>query len=203
MILNPSVLYAATGVHGQNSTTMALLAQECHKLKTGLRREETVSNQESQEIERTFRVRQIPKNIAKYPSENIAQGYLAIAPNGAEVRLRKVGPRYFETFKGSGTLQRRELEIELSPDQFHALWLGTEGQRIEKMRYHIEDKGQKIELNIFQGDLAGLVLAEVEFSSREESEGFDPPDWFGDEVTENVAYKNQTLAQEGLPKRSA
>jgi adenylate cyclase len=154
-----------------------------------------VSNQESQEIERTFRVRQIPKNIAKYPSENIAQGYLAIVPNGAEVRLRKIADRYFETFKGSGRLQRRELEIELNPDQFHTLWPGTEGQRIEKIRYQMEDKGQKIELDVFQGDLEGLVLAEVEFSSREESEGFDPPDWFGDEVTENVAYKNQNLAR--------
>jgi hypothetical protein len=51
--------------------------------------------------------------------------------SGAEVRLRKVGERYFETFKGSGRLQRRELEIELSPDQFNTLWPGTEGRRIE------------------------------------------------------------------------
>jgi hypothetical protein len=143
MILNPSVLYAATGVHGQNSTTMALLAQECHKLKTGLRREETVSNQESQEIERTFRVQQIPKKVEKYPSENVVQGYLVIDSAGAEVRLRKIGDRYFETFKGSGRLQRRELEIELNPDQFHTLWPGTEGRRIEKIRYQMEDKGQR------------------------------------------------------------
>ena len=63
------------------------------------------------EIERVFKVRQIPKNIEQYPSQNIVQGYLAIDVTGAEVRLRKIGERYFETLKGSGRLQRRELAL--------------------------------------------------------------------------------------------
>jgi adenylate cyclase len=155
--------------------------------------------QKSEEIERVFKVRQLPKNIEQYPSENIAQGYLAIDVTGSEVRLRKIGDRYFETYKGAGRLQRRELEIELSPDQFNTLWLGTEGRRIEKIRYQINEGGQKIELNVFQGNLEGLVLAEVEFPSREKSEEFEPPDWFGDEVTEDIRFKNQNLAQ-GAPK---
>ena len=151
------------------------------------------------EIERVFKVRQIPKNIENYPSENIVQGYLAIDATGAEVRLRKIGARYFETFKGSGRLQRRELEIELSHDQFNALWPGTEGRRIEKTRYQIDYAGKKIELNVFRGSLEGLVLAEVEFPSREKSEEFKPPDWLGEEVTEDTRYKNQSLAQTGAP----
>jgi adenylate cyclase len=156
--------------------------------------------QKNEEIERVFKVRQLPKNLEQYPSENIVQGYLAIDVTGSEVRLRKVGERYFETFKGSGRLQRRELEIELSPDQFNTLWLGTEGRRIEKIRYQINEGGQKIELNVFRGNLEGLVLAEVEFPSREKSEEFEPPDWFGDEVTEDIRFKNQNLAQKGAPK---
>ena len=155
--------------------------------------------QKSEEIERVFKVRQLPKNLEQYPSENIVQGYLAIDVTGSEVRLRKIGDRYFETYKGAGRLQRRELEIELSPDQFNTLWLGTEGRRIEKIRYQINEGGQKIELNVFQGNLEGLVLAEVEFPSREKSEEFEPPDWFGDEVTEDIRFKNQNLAQ-GPPK---
>jgi len=156
--------------------------------------------QKSEEIERVFKVRQLPKNIEQYPSENIVQGYLAIDVTGSEVRLRKIGERYFETYKGSGRLQRRELEIELSPNQFNTLWLGTEDRRIEKVRYQINEGGQKIELNVFQGNLEGLVLAEVEFPSREKSEEFEPPDWFGDEVTEDIRFKNQNLAQKGAPK---
>jgi len=63
-------------------------------------------------------------------------------------------------------LQRRELEIELTPDQFNTLWPGTEGRRIEKIRYQIDEGAQKIELDVFRGNLEGLVLAEVEFASR-------------------------------------
>jgi CYTH domain-containing protein len=95
------------------------------------------------EIERVFKVRHIPENIEKYPHENIVQGYLAIDVTGSEVRLRKIGDRYFETYKGAGRLQRRELEIELSPDQFNTLWLGTEGRRIEKIRYQINEETKK------------------------------------------------------------
>jgi adenylate cyclase len=151
------------------------------------------------EIERVFKVREIPADIDKYPSENIVQGYLAIDATGAEVRLRKIGERYFETFKGSGHLQRRELEIALSRDQFNALWPGTEGRRIEKTRYQIDYAGQIIELNLFRGSLEGLVLAEVEFTSRETSEAFELPGWLGEEVTDDVHYKNQSLAQHGAP----
>src|SRR6267142_4216449 len=98
--------------------------------------------QRSEEIERVFKVRQLPKNLEQYPSENIVQGYLAIDVTGSEVRLRKIGDRYFETYKGAGRLQRRELEIELSPDQFSTLWLGTEDRRIEKVRYQIDEGAQ-------------------------------------------------------------
>lgn len=87
----------------------------------------------------------------------------------------------------------------MSPDQLNTLWPGTEGRRIEKIRYQIDEGDQKIELNVFRGNLEGLVLAEVEFPSREKSEEFEPPDWFGEEVTEDIRYKNQNLAQKGAP----
>jgi adenylate cyclase len=159
-----------------------------------------MTKQKDEEIERVFKVRQVPKDITQYPSENIGQGYLAIDVTGAEVRLRKIGDRYFETYKVAGRLQRRELEIELSHDQFNRLWPGTEGRRIEKIRYKIDHAGQKIELNVFRGNLQGLVLAEVEFGSTAKSAEFKPPDWLGEEVTEDIRYKNQSLAQKGAPK---
>ncbi|MEA2658813.1 MAG: hypothetical protein QOF64_1409 [Candidatus Binatota bacterium] len=48
--------------------------------------------------------------------------------------------------------------------------------------------------------MEGLVLAEIEFPSREKSEEFKPPDWFGEEVTEDIRYKNQNLAPKDVPK---
>jgi len=153
-----------------------------------------------EEIERVFKVSELPKNLEQYPSEKIVQGYLSIDANGAEVRLRKIGERYFETYKGSGRLQRTELEIELSHDQFTTLWPGTEDRRLEKIRYQIRDAEQKIELNVFRGNLDGLVLAEIEFPSPAKSGEFKPPNWLGEEVTEDSRYKNQNLAQNGAPQ---
>jgi adenylate cyclase len=127
------------------------------------------------------------------------RSYLAIDAAGAEVQLRKIDERYFETFKGVGRLQRRGLEIPLSHDQVHVLWPGTEGGRIEKTRYQIDSVGEAIELNLFRGSLEGLVLAEIEFASREASEEFERPDWLGEEVTDDVRFKNQSLAQQGAP----
>jgi CYTH domain-containing protein len=164
---------------------------------------EALFDMKDEEIERVFRVEQIPANTEKYPSEKVVQGYLVINEAGAEIRLRKKGDRYFQTFKGSGDLQRQELEIELTSDQFHRLWPATVGQRIEKIRYQIDDRGRKIELDLFKGDLEGLALAEVEFTSQVESEAFDPPDWFAEEVTYDVRYKNQNLARKGAPQQGS
>jgi adenylate cyclase len=152
------------------------------------------------EVEKVFRLRRLPKNLDRYPSQNIMQGYLAVERDGSEVRLRKIGKRYVQTFKGSGRLQRRELETELSRRQFDVLWPATKGRRIEKVRYKVDAAGQKIELNIYRGKLAGLALAEVEFPSRAKSESFQPPDWLGKDVTDDKRYKNQNLAQRGAPK---
>jgi adenylate cyclase len=152
------------------------------------------------EVERVFKVRRIPENLDQYPSEKIVQGYLTIERDGAEVRLRKIDECRVESYKGSGRLQRREIEIELSRDQFDALWPATEGRRIEKVRYKIDWRGHTIELNVYQGKLEGLALAEIEFPSRGESESFEPPDWLGEDVTEDKRYKNQNLARKGPPK---
>ena len=52
---------------------------------------------------------------------------------------------------------------------------------------------------MYTGDLEGLVVAEVEFDSETAAEAFAPPEWFGEDVTEDVRYKNQRLARDGAP----
>jgi adenylate cyclase len=58
-----------------------------------------------------------------------------------------------------------------------------------------------IELDVYGGDLEGLVVAEVEFASEEDADAFDPPAWLGREVTDDPRYKNQRLARDGAPAR--
>jgi len=129
--------------------------------------------------------------------EQIIQGYLSISSDGVEIRIRRKGDACFETVKSQGVLTRNELEVEISQDQFLALWPATEGRRLEKCRYTMTENGHQVELDVYRGLLEGLVVAEVEFESAEESRRFAPPTWFGDEVTNNKHYKNSSLALHG------
>jgi adenylate cyclase len=116
------------------------------------------------------------------------------------VRVRRRDGRAFLTVKAGGGRVRVEEEIEIEPDRFDRLWPLTEGLRIEKTRYEIDaDDGLVIELDMYKGDLEGLVVAEVEFSSEEAADAFAEPDWLGRDVTEDARYKNQRLARDGAP----
>ena len=157
-------------------------------------------NSTNKEIERKFLVKKLPGNLHRYPSTAILQGYLAIMEDGTEVRLRKKASRYFQTVKSGCGLQRSEVEVELSEVQFKKLWQMTEGQRIEKIRYEIPWSGATIELDVFSGNLAGLIVAEVEFASIEQARAFIAPAWFSVELTEDERFKNKNLAIHGLPE---
>lgn len=152
------------------------------------------------EIERKFKVKCLPANLARYPKEEILQGYVAVQEGDVEVRLRKKANKHFQTVKIGSGLSRLELEIELTQEQFEALWPATEGRRLQKARYGVDVHGRLAELDVYHGSLRGLVLAEVEFSSLRDSEEFLPPPWFGVEVTEDDHYKNKALATYGLPE---
>ena len=153
----------------------------------------------SVEIERKFLVTSLPEAMDRYRHERIMQGYVVVGADGSEVRLRRKGRKHFEAVKmGRGEI-RSELEVELTAAQFDTLWEATSGRRIDKTRYEIRHAGVVMEVDVYHGELAGLVTAECEFASPEESRRFVPPDWFGREVTNDPAYKNQSLAVRGRP----
>jgi adenylate cyclase len=148
------------------------------------------------EIERKWLVPQFPAEHADVPSELIEQGYLVIGADGSEVRLRRKSGAPVLTVKSAGTLTRSETEIELSEAQYTALWPATEGRRVIKQRHRL-DGG--LELDVYAGELSGLIVVELEFDSEQSAAEFPAPAWFGEDVTENRAYKNQQLAQAGIP----
>ena len=116
------------------------------------------------------------------------------------MRIRRRAGQAWLTVKSGGGRVRVEEEIEIDADRFERLWPLTEGLRIEKTRYEIDaGDGRIIELDVYGGGLDGLVTAEVEFDSEEAAEAFAPPAWLGDDVTEDVRYKNQRLARDGAP----
>ena len=149
----------------------------------------------TEEIERKFLVWEVPADLAERPSSEIAQGYLAIEPDGSEVRLRRRGGEDTLTVKTGRGRVRGEKEIVLTAQQFDALWPLTEGRRVVKTRYLVGP----IELDVYAGALSGLVVAEVEFASEADAERFIAPQWFAADVTDDDAYKNRQLATDGRP----
>src|SRR5205809_6316787 len=148
----------------------------------------------SREIERKFLLKQLPEKLDRSRRYIIAQGYLATEPAGRQVRLRKKGKTASLTFKMGRGSSREEREIKLSPKQFAALWPATAGRRLRKLRYEIPWKNLLIELDIYRGRHAGLVVAEVEFPNRASCCRFKAPWWFGREVTGEKRYSNVRLA---------
>jgi adenylate cyclase len=153
------------------------------------------------EIERKFLVSELPDLAGREPVA-IEQGYLALADDrgGAEVRLRRAGHLTFLTVKSAGGLVRAEEEIELDGERFDALWPLTEGRRLEKERYSIDHGERTIELDVYGGELSGLAVTEVEFPDEGSAAEFEPPDWFGEEVTEDEGFRNEWLATRGMPR---
>jgi CYTH domain-containing protein len=154
------------------------------------------STRNNREIERKFLVKELPDNLAESRCLVIEQGYLATESAGRQVRLRKSGSHTSLTFKVGRGSHREEREIKLNPHQFAVLWPGTAGRRLRKLRYEIPWKDLLIEIDIYRGRHAGLVVAEVEFPDPASCRKFNPPSWFGREVTGEKRYSNVRLANE-------
>ncbi len=144
------------------------------------------------EIERKFLVRDLPLEARGGEPDRIRQGYLTVDP--VEVRIRsRAGPSHELTVKSAGGLSRVEVNVPLTGEQFDELWPLVQ-RGIEKERTVLPAGDATVEVDVYGGKLAGLVVAEVEFATEAEARAFDPPGWFGAEVTDDVRFRNAALA---------
>ncbi len=150
------------------------------------------------EIERKFLLGGLPSALAFARRRAILQGYLAI-DGDTEVRIRRTPAGSTLTIKHGGGEVRVEEELVLGERQADALWELTEGRRLQKARRIMRVDGLDVEVDEYAGALDGLVVAEVEFIDEASSRAFDPPAWFGRELTGDPAYANRNLAMFGLP----
>lgn len=129
----------------------------------------------------------------------IRQAYLANG-TGTSVRVRCAADRAWITVKGERDgIVRPEFEYEIPADDAEAmLTLLCEGPVLEKVRYRIVRDGMVWEVDRFEGTASGLVIAEVELSSAEQS--LVLPDWIGDEVSHDARYRNTAIARNGPPR---
>ncbi|MEE1030910.1 MAG: CYTH domain-containing protein [Ruminococcus sp.] len=145
------------------------------------------------EIERKFLINTLPENLNTYPHKEFEQGYLCTEP---VVRVRREGNEYVLTYKSKGLMVRREENLPLTKEAYEHLREKADGTIITKTRYFIPEKdGLTIELDVFHGKHEGLILAEVEFPTVEIAEGYQQPEWFGEEVTFSDKYHNSNLSK--------
>ena len=110
------------------------------------------------------------------------------------VRIRIRDDKGYLTIKGPsriGGLTRYEFEKEITLEEAQQLMLLCEPGVIDKHRYLVPFGEHTFEIDEFHGDNEGLVLAEVELSSEDES--FEKPDFIGIEVTGNRHFYNSQL----------
>jgi adenylate cyclase len=146
-----------------------------------------------QEIERKFLLRDQSWKRGAH-GVPYQQGYLGLDP-ARTLRVRVAGEKGFLTIKGAADgASRAEFEYPIPVSEAREL-LATLclKPQIEKIRYRIEYVGMVWEIDEFLGDNAGLVLAEVELESPDQT--IDLPPWIGAEVTGDHRYYNSWLSQ--------
>ena len=110
------------------------------------------------EIERKYLIRELPENLETYAYHDIEQAYLCTAP---VVRIRRQDYRYILTYKSSGMMAHEEYNLPLTREAYEHLKAKADGNVITKRRYLIPlDDVLTIELDLFSGTFAGMILAE-------------------------------------------
>jgi CYTH domain-containing protein len=144
------------------------------------------------EIERKFLVRGEYKSAA-YTSHRIKQGYIC-STGGKSVRVRTCDDKGYLTIKGAGNstgVSRYEWEKEILLTDAEELFLLCEPGFIDKQRYLVRQGNHTFEVDEFYGENEGLVIAEVELKTEDET--YERPDFIGQEVTGDIRYYNSQL----------
>ncbi len=147
------------------------------------------------EIERKFLVDREAWTAASANLEGMRyrQGYVADV-DGKTVRVRITPKGAVLTIKGpSAGIRRLEFEYSIPLEDAEAMLDQLCGSSIDKTRYKVEHGGLVWEVDDFAGADQGLLLAEVELESEEQS--YEPPPWLGIEVSDDERYFNAYLAK--------
>ncbi len=153
------------------------------------------------EIERKFLVTNEAWRAQAERAQRMVQGYLIDAAlvqsqtgTRCSMRVRVGGEKAWLNIK-SATLgvARQEYDYPIPVDDAERMLRDFCNGVVEKVRHYVPHAGLTFEVDEFSGDNAGLVVAEVELQSADQS--IDRPAWLGREVTEHLRYYNLNLLQ--------
>lgn len=152
----------------------------------------------AKEVERKFLVARPDWRTAAGPGIAIMQFYLAAgADRSVRVRIR-AGDTATLTMKfGEGQRVRDEFEYPIPSADAREMRAFAVGAVIEKRRHLVTHHGHVYEVDVFDGELSGLVVAELE--TEADVPDAHLPDWLGREVTGEAAFLNSSLARHGMP----
>ena len=145
------------------------------------------------EIEKKYLLKNLP-DFAACQFHKIEQAYLC---TDRVVRVRREDETYYMTYKGRGMLVREEYNLPLNKEAYEHLKEKADGNVIGKTRYLVplDENGLIAEVDVFDAPFAPLIMAEVEFESEEQANGFVAPEWFGEDVTFDGRYHNSYMSK--------
>jgi adenylate cyclase len=146
------------------------------------------------EIERKFRVAGDGWRAGVRAIHRIEQGYLA-ATDSVAIRIRIVDDRTAILgikSAGADARSRGEFEYDVPLEEARQLMQLAGNRTLAKRRHELEVAGKDWVVDIFEGKLDGLALAEIELEDADEP--FEHPAWLGEEVTGNPQFSNSELA---------
>ncbi|MBU2101247.1 hypothetical protein KKH05_00790 [Patescibacteria group bacterium] len=149
------------------------------------------------EFEKTYLAKEIPKGLEDCKFVEIFDIYLPKLANQPHLRIRKFGDRYEitkkEPIEKGDSSEQLESTIPLTKEEFEDL-TELEGQRFRKIRYYYKYENRILEFDVFKDGLEGLIVVDVEFSTREEMDSFKMPSFCLVDVTQEIIIAGGKLA---------
>jgi adenylate cyclase len=145
------------------------------------------------EIERKFLVRDTSWRIAAGIPTVIRQAYLSRGRASLRIRIEDNVRATLTVKSEAAVVQRLEFEYPIPLADATALFSLRDGAVIEKLRHKLPQHDLTWEIDVFQGENEGLVVAEIELP-REDKQ-FEKPSWLGVEITAAPCYSNASLAK--------
>jgi CYTH domain-containing protein len=148
------------------------------------------------ELEKTYLAKYLPEGLKDSPSKEIKDIYIPESIDHPVLRIRKRGDKYEITKKqpvnGTDSSEQYEHTIVLTKEEFSTLEQ-VKGKVVRKIRYYYNHKGMQAEVDVFQDDLAGLVLVDFEFKEVADKNNFDMPDFCLTDVTQDKYFAGGML----------
>jgi len=140
-----------------------------------------------EELEFTYLAKELPEGLNEFPSKEMLDIYIPTSTKHPNLRIRKNGNKYEITKKEiineEDASRFMETTIPLTEEEYKDL-SQLSGKRVQKTRFYYKENETTFEVDVFRGDLEGLIVVDVEFDSEDKRLTFTPPAWCLADVTQ-------------------